>query len=224
VVVKFLKLGALSAILFPAAVFAQKDMSSARPEIRMQLAEKTVRFWTNAEVDTAWVRSIPVISLAAGILISKQDTITTSAAVDQYALNSDFFRIRSVWRGLATNRAPIQIVDDPYSLESVGSTLPSEYCWVHQNRLIVFPIPTGAEKLYVFYYADPILAFATDTTTSDLPKPLRAAVVWEAASNLWNADYKNELSILYHQRAMEIVGRYRALITQQGDRPEEVQK
>ena len=221
---RFLKLWVLSLALFPAVVLAQKDMSSARPEIRMQLAEKTVQFWANAEVDTAWVRAVPVVALSAGILIPKQDTITTVAGTDQYALNADFFRVRSVWRGSGTNRTPIQLVDDPYSLEAIGSTLPSEFAWIHGTKLFVFPVPTGAEKLYVFYYADPILSFASDTATSDLPKPLRQAVVWEAASNLLNADNKNELSSLFHQRAMEIINRYRALVSQQGDRPEEPQK
>lgn len=198
-------------------------MSEARPEIRSLIAEKTAKYWTNAEVDTAWVRSISTVALSAGILIQKQDTVTTSSAVDQYALNSDFFRIRSVWRGLAVNRAPIQIVDDPYSLEAVGSTLPSEYCWVHQGRLVVFPIPTGAEKIYIFYYANPAHPSA-DTTTTDLPKALRKALVWEAASDLVNADYKYTLSDLFHKRAEEIVAKYRALSSFQGDRPSEPQK
>lgn len=221
---RFLKLWVLNFVLFPISLFAQKDASSARPEIRMLIGEKTAKYWTNAEVDTAWARGVATIALSSGILIPKQDTVTTSSMVDQYALNADYFRIRSAWRGLSTNRSPIQIVDDPYSLEAIGSTLPSEYVWIHGAKLIVFPIPTGQEKIYLFYYADPILAFSTDTTTSDLPKSLRKAVVWEAASDLMNADFKFEQSDKFHERAVELVGRYRTLISQQGDRPSEPQK
>lgn len=211
-------------LLWPTLLFAQKDMSSARPEIRKLLSDIPGRMYSNAAIDTAWVRAVSTVSLSSGIIIPKQDTITTASGTDQYALNADYFRVRSVWRGSGTNRTPIQIVDDPYSLEAVGSSLPSEYCWIHGTKLFVFPVPTGAEKLYVFYYADPILSFASDTATSDLPKSLRQAVVWDAAAQLSNLFGQHDLCIKYHDRSEEIVEKYRTLISVQGDRPSEPQK
>lgn len=211
-------------LFWPSLLLAQKDMSSARPEIRKLLGDIQGLQYSNAAIDTAWARAVPIVALSAGILIPKQDTITTAAGTDQYALNGDFFRIRSVWRGSGTNRTPIQIVDDPYSLEQVGSSIPSEFCWVHGSRLFVFPVPTGVEKLYVFYYADPILAFATDTATSDLPKSLRQAVVWDAAAQLTNLFGQHDLSFKYHERSGEIIEKYRRLISIEGDRPSEPQK
>jgi hypothetical protein len=208
---------------FPTTGICQRNMSESRPEIRILLAEKTAKYWTNAEIDTAWNRAQRLVGLYAGIIIPKQDTITTAAGTDAYLLNSDFFRIRSVWRGSGQNRRPITIVDDPYSLESEGAAVPSEYCWVHAGTLFLFPPPVGAEKIYIFYYAVPALR-TTDTATTELPQIIHKAPIWEAASDLINADYKYEIGAGFHSRALEIIAAYRGLIQIQGDKPSEPQK
>lgn len=148
--------GSLLVLSFSTA-YGQRNMSEARPEIRELLVEATAKYWTNAQVDSAWNRAQRIVGLWAGILIAKLDSVNSIAGQDKYALASDYFRIRSLWRGKYQNRSPIMIVDDPYSLEIAGANVPGEYGWVHGTNLYLFPVPTGIDRYYIFYYAPPTL-------------------------------------------------------------------
>jgi hypothetical protein len=208
--------------ILTAPAIAQNDLQGIREQTRVLLGELTPQEYSTPLVDSASNRAIKEAAVLAGILIMAEDTITTAVNVDRYALNADFWRLRSVWKNLTAQRTPITIVDNPYSASgAVG--MPSEYSWVSQNSLFFFGLPTGVLKIQVFYYRLPRrLGAASDTT--DIPYLLRPALPFLAASFLSYQEGRAEVAQTYYTRAIDLINAYRRFFGNQGDVPVEVRK
>lgn len=203
-------------------VQAQNDLQGIREQTRTLLGDLIPKIYGDAMVDTAANRGIRVTTVLAGILIMEEDTLTTAVNVDRYALNADFWRLRSVWNGISATRQPITIVDNPYSTTS-GLSMPSQYCFVSKNNLFIYGLATGVLKIHVFYYRSPRkLSAAADTT--DIPYLLRPAIPYFAAEFLAFQYGRVDLAQTYYARGVDLVNAYREYYGKQGDVPIEVKK
>ena len=207
----------IGSLLLTSTAFAQRNMNEARPEIRSLISEATASYWTDAQVDSSWNRAQQLTALFAGILIMKYDSITITSSTDKYALPSDFYRMRAVWRGTGPNKSAIRLVDDPFTLESEGVTSLNDYAYIHGTNIFIFPFPAGTNRLYVLYYGQPPLLADTGTATS-IPIILRQAPIWLAASFLINQNYNYDVADKYYKRASDIIQQYRGLLSNEGNK------
>jgi len=214
----------LLAILFflPALAFAQKTMNEARPDIRLLLSSTNTetRFYTDAQVDTAWARAIRIVALKAEVVVQKSDSFVTVAGTYRYLLASTMNRLRVVWKGAGVNRKLLFITNDPYISVRAGADLPAEHGYLHAGasgfELKIFPTPTAVESVYYDYYARPVVPTAAGNATDILPE-LLPALVYEAAAWLINADYKQSVAAQYHAIAMDMAITYRNSFLTQGN-------
>lgn len=209
-------------LLLVSPVFAQNDLQGIREQTRTLLGDLTPKTYGNAMVDSAINRGVREVAVLAGILIMQEDTLTTAVNVDRYALNDDFWRLRSVWNGLTATRQPITIVDNPYSTVS-GLSMPSQYCFVSKNNLFIYGLATGVLKIHVFYYARPKV-LTLDTMQTDVPYLLRPAIPYFAAQFLAFQYGRTDLAQTYYTRGMDLLNAYREYFGKQGDVPIEVKK
>lgn len=215
-------------LLLATPVWAQKNMNEARPEIRQLLSEQTAKFWTDAQVDTAWNRAQVQAGLLSGILIQRFATIRTLQDTAKfgteggkgfgaytYLFDSTVIRLRSVFVDSGA-RQPLYltIVDNPGSIPYLSSQTQPTYCYLHDSILVVYPKASTEERMQVTYYRRPT-TLASASTTTDLPFILQPAAVWLAASFLMNQDYKYAVSDGYYKRALDLVAAYRAAFQMQ---------
>lgn len=209
-------------LILTAPVLAQNDLQGCREQTRTLLGELIPKTYGDAMVDSAVNRGIREVAVLAGILIMAEDTLTTAVNVDRYALNADFWRLRSVWSGLTAQRTPLTIVDNPYTAAS-GIAMPSQYCFVSQNNLFIYGLTTGVLKIHVFYYRLPRrLGAASDTT--DIPYLLRPAIPYFAAQFLAFQYGRLDLAQVYYTRGVDLVNAWRRQFGNQGDIITEVKK
>lgn len=221
--------------LLPAGLQAQEDMAAARPEIRQLLSEQTAKFWTDAQVDSAWNRAQMQIGLLSGVLTQQFATIRTLKDTATYGaaggkglgayyykiVNIDsvttrpIVRLRSVFVDSGA-RQPLflTIVDNPGSIPYLASQTQPTYCWLHDTILAVYPKAATEERVQINYYARP-RTLPADTSNTDLPFILQPAAVWLAASFLMNQDYKYTVSDAYYKRALDLVSAYKAAFQMQ---------
>lgn len=209
-------------LLLSVPAFAQNDLQGIREQTRTLLGELIPKTYGDAMVDSAANRGVREVAVLAGILIMEEDTLTTAVNVDRYALNADFWRLRSVWNGITAQRQPITIVDNPYTTVS-GLSMPSQYCFVSKNNLFIYGLTTGVLKIHVLYYRFPRrLGAASDTT--DIPYLLRPAVPYFAAQFLAFQYGRADMAETYYRRGIDLVNAYREYFGKQGDVPIEVKK
>lgn len=202
-------------LLFVAPASAQNDLRGLREQTRVLLGEMVPATYSDPLIDSASNRGIREVAVLAGILIMAEDTLTTAVNVDRYALNADFWRLRSVWNGITAQRQPITIVDNPYTSAS-GLSMPSQYCFISQNNLFIYGITTGVLKIHVFYYRLPRrLGAASDTT--DIPYLLRPAIPYLGAQFLAFQYGRLDLAQAYYVRAMDLINAWRKQFGNQGD-------
>lgn len=219
----------LALVLVPGGLWAQENMTNARAEIRQLLSEQTAKFWTDAQVDTAWDRAQIQVGTLAGVLIQKFATIRTPndslnvAAFGAtkgrwfYKFGAAPVRLRSVMvdSGL---RSPLflTIVDNPGQIPYLSTQTKPTYCYLHDTVLVFYP-PVDVsviERMQISYFARP--AWLTSATTqTDLPIFIQPAAVWLAASFLMNQDYKYDVSQRYYQRALDLITAYRSTFQMQ---------
>lgn len=215
--------------LFVPPLWAQEDMTAARPEVRQLLSEQTAKFWTDAQVDTAWNRAQMQVGLLSGVLVQQfatvrmlQDSATYGAGGGK-GVGSYYFRLINI--DSVTTRPPVRlrsvfvdsgarqplfltIVDNPGAIPYLANQTQPTYCWLHDSILVVYPRAATAERMQVSYFARP-RALTADTSNTDLPPLLQPAAVWLAASFLMNQDYKYDVSDRYYKRALDLVAAYR---------------
>jgi len=204
--------------LLTAPVFAQNDLQAGREQVRILLGEIAAERYSDPLIDTAYNRAIKEAALLAGVLIENEDTLTTAINVDRYALNADFWRLRSVWNGITQTRQPLTIVDNPYSTVS-GLAMPSQYCFTSKNNLFIYGLTTGVLKIHVLYYARPKV-LTLDSMQSDIPYLLRPSLPYLAASFLSYQEKRKEDAQVFYTRAVDLINAYRTYYGRQGDVPE----
>lgn len=208
-------------LLLAVPAYGQNDLQGIREQTRILLGEITPERYSDPLVDSTSNRAIRECALLAGVLISEEDTLTTALNQLCYSLNADFWRVRSVWLGIAgVQRTPLVIVDEPYTAGGIGlATLPTQYCWVSKNTLCLWGLSQGAAKIHVFYYRFPRkLSAATDTT--DIPYMLRPAIPYLAASFLAFQTKQADLGQIFYTRGLALIEAWRTYFKNQGDRPE----
>ena len=230
---KWMMLAAL--LLMAAPLWAQQDMVAARPEVRQLLSEQTAKFWTDAQIDTAWNRAQMQVGLLSGVLVQQFATIRTLKDTATYGvaggkgLGSYYYKIVNI--DSVTTRPPVRlrsvfidssarqpvfltIVDNPGSIPYLSSQTQPTYCWLHDSILAIYPKASAEERVQINYYAQ-TRPLPADTSNSDLPTLLQPAAIWLAGSFLMNQDYKYDVSDRYYKRALDLVAAYRATFQMQ---------
>lgn len=187
-------------------------MNEARPEIRQLIAEATAKYWTDAQIDTAWAHAIRETGLLGGVATQKRAHILTAANADSffYPLPNGTVDLRAV---LVRSRAQSPphwaiITDEPSAIPNLEVGRGVQYVYFHDTTLSVYPTSSVVETLMVYYVQHPLIPTAAGTAT-DLPKQLLRAPVWLAASFLVNQDYKHDVAEKYYERAMDLIAAYR---------------
>jgi hypothetical protein len=118
-------------------------------------------------------------------------TMTTTANVSDYTLSTDILRMTYLKGsdGRILERVSEEEIHDRRHGTSTGTAM--RYALGGGNLLMLYPTPTSAETLTVYYCPRPATLSGASDTPSEIPAEFHDVVVWGALSRA--ADYDDDL-------------------------------
>jgi hypothetical protein len=118
-------------------------------------------------------------------------TMTTTANVSDYTLSTDILRITYLKGsdGRILERVSEEEIHDRRHGTSTGTAM--RYALGGANLLMLYPTPTTAEQLHVYYVPRPVTLSAAGDIPSEIPAEYHDVIVWGALARA--ADFDDDM-------------------------------